>query len=296
MRVACVGEVMVELSLSGDDQARLGVAGDTFNTAVYLKREAPSVTVDYVSRIGRDAFSDRISQAIQSAGIGTGHLSRDPKRAPGLYAITTDDQGERSFTYWRGQSAARVMFEAGFDALTGFDVIYLSAITLAILSPDQRDGLRAWLGKFRERGGRVAFDSNYRPNLWEGQQVAHECVAGFWGLTDIALPSVDDEMALFGDTSEDQVVNRLHTLGVRFGALKRGAEGPRALGPNQVDQPYAPAPVVRDSTAAGDSFNGGFLAAHLQGADLATALAAGHACAAWVVQHPGAIAPEQERG
>ncbi|MEM6467633.1 MAG: sugar kinase [Pseudomonadota bacterium] len=293
MRVACVGEVMVELSLSGDGQARIGVAGDTFNTAVYLKREAPGVAVSYITRLGQDAFSDQIKAAIEAEGVGTDGISHDPQRAPGLYAISTDYAGERSFTYWRGQSAARHMFDDGFEALEGYDVVYLSAITLAILSPVQREGLQVWLTQFRARGGRVAFDSNYRPKLWESRETAQAVVAAFWGITDIALPSVDDEMDLFGDSTEQEVVDRLTRYGVAFGALKRGANGPRALGPEQIDQSYTAAPVVRDSTAAGDSFNGGFLAATLKGGDLATALAAGHACAAWVVQHPGAIVPTQ---
>ena len=74
------------------------------------------------------------------------------------------------------------------------------------------------------------------------------------------------------------------------GALKRGAQGPVSLG-EVVDQTYLPAQNVLDTTAAGDSFNGTYLAAKFSGASQADALAKGHDCARHVVQHRGAIAP-----
>ncbi len=169
-------------------------------------------------------------------------------------------------------------------------MVYTSAITLAILSAGARAALFAWLPEYRRRGGRFAFDSNYRPALWPDAATARAAVETAWRLTDIALPSVDDERALFGDASTAAVRDRLRGWGVTAGALKCGAEGPLPLD----DTPAAawpPAARVVDSTAAGDSFNGGYLAAWLTGAGPAAALAAGHALAATVVQHRGAIIP-----
>ena len=62
--IACIGEAMIELSMAGDD-AQLGVAGDTLNTAIYLHRAAPGITVDYVTCLGDDPFSARIHDFIE---------------------------------------------------------------------------------------------------------------------------------------------------------------------------------------------------------------------------------------
>ena len=105
-RLAAVGEAMIELSINGSD-AQLGVAGDSLNTAIYLKRCAPDVTVDYISALGDDPFSDRIADFIAGQNIGTHAIERHAGKSPGLYAITTAPNGERSFTYWRSTSAAR---------------------------------------------------------------------------------------------------------------------------------------------------------------------------------------------
>ena len=294
MRIACVGEAMVELSLGEGRQALVGFAGDTLNTAIYLKRAAAAMDVAYVTRLGRDAFSRRLRDFIAAEGIAVDRIEVSDTRQVGLYAITTDKDGERSFTYWRGQSAARQMFQAeagaDFSALDGFDVVYLSAITLAILPSEMREGLADWLQDFRTQGGQVAFDSNYRAALWEDQPTAQRWIARFWGLCDLALPSVDDEMAIFGDADQAAVVQRLQGCGAQDGALKRGPEGPLSLG-EPVAANYQPAKVVVDTTAAGDSFNAGYLAARLGGADQAAALQAGHDLASFVVGVKGAIAP-----
>lgn len=288
-RVAAIGEAMIELSLQ-EETAHVGVAGDSLNTAIYLKRTAPDILVDYITCLGDDPFSDQIEAFIAGQSIGTLQCKRIANKSPGLYAITTTEDGERSFTYWRSASAARDMFKSGtgydFSALAEYDLIYLSGISVAILPQPARLALLQWL---TDTPVRLAYDSNYRPRLWEDTQTARDITSAFWDRANICLPSIDDEMALFNENAQD-VMARFQTYG-GVGALKRGSEGPLSLG-SQVEQEYAPAPRVVDTTAAGDSFNGAYLAAVLSGRSQGEALQSGHQCAARVVQFRGAIVPD----
>ena len=282
-KIACIGEAMIEMSMDGD-VAHLGVAGDTLNTAVYLKRAAPELDVDFVTRLGDDPFSQRIADFIAGQSLGADHIARDAGKSPGLYAISTRSDGERSFTYWRSESAARGLFRDGdFSFIDRYDSILLTGITLAILDPDVREALCAVLEKSETT---VIYDSNFRPQLWEDLEVARRVTHRMWDLADIVLPSIDDEMAIFGETPE-QVEARFVAMDAT-GALKRGPEGPVSIG-EEVDQTYPAATHVVDTTAAGDSFNGGYIAAKLTGASQADALMAGHMCARHVVGQKGAI-------
>ena len=285
---------MVELSLDeGGSTARVGVAGDTLNAAVYLRRNWPG-HVAYVTALGQDAMSDRIAGFVAGESISTDFIARSADHMPGLYSITTDTEGERSFSYWRSASAARMVFQDGVGpdiaALAEFDAVALSAIALAILPVEMRRHLLATLDLWRqEADGLVIFDSNYRPRLWQDRAEAQAAIEAAWAITDIGLPSVDDEQAIFGDRDAAAVLARLNGLGVTLGALKRGEAGPLPLDKSEIDQAYPPADSVVDTTAAGDSFNGGFLARWADGGTLAEALMAGHQCAAQVVGVRGAF-------
>lgn len=304
-RIACIGEAMVELTLADLEQssARIGYAGDSLNTAIYLKRLiASAADVAYVTVLGTDSLSNRMALFIESESISTRYISRSADRAIGLYAIETDAQGERTFSYWRSQSAARTLFQQGdslnFSTLSQLDVVCFSAISLAILPVEVRHAFIEELARLRtENGLKVVFDSNYRPALWESREQAQRDVASAWRITDIALPSIDDEMALFGDPNEEAVLKRFSAYGVRQGALKRGAAGPMSLDEQHITlaeadtQPDSHFKVV-DTTAAGDSFNAGYLSQKLFGASDIDSLRAGHQCAIRVIAHPGAIIPK----
>ena len=296
-RIACIGEVMIELVTEGDDRAQLNVAGDTYNTAIYLARllAGSTANVSYVTALGRDRFSDRIKAHMDAHGVDSAYLERREGKSPGLYAIDTDRSGERSFTYWRSDSAARTLFSAparvDLDVLDEFDLVYLSGITLAVLPPPVRTRLMQALDRFREKDGLVAYDSNHRPQLWESTDAARKANLAMWTRTDIALPSVDDEFEIHGESREEQVLDRLRELGLQAGAVKRGAAGPVAINGSSDGLAFAPVSRIVDTTAAGDSFNAGFLAEMVRGGGQAEAMRAGHELASLVIQARGAIVP-----
>lgn len=293
--IACVGEVMLEFSPLADESYQLGVAGDSFNTAVYVKRLWPTGDVAYVTAVGQDQPSERVLTALENHNLNTRLVERRKDSSVGLYVVTLAADGERSFSYWRSASAARTLFsppwQEALDKLRKYDLVYLSGISIAILPAAVRQQLLEWIDDYRAAGGLFAFDSNYRPALWESVETARESTMAMWQRCDVALPSVDDEQLLFEDADEAAVMQRLRQVGVNYGALKRGADGPIGFdGSTLPADQQLPVKVV-DSTAAGDSFNAGFLAAYAQNQSLLECMGSGHNLAAQVVQYRGAITP-----
>jgi 2-dehydro-3-deoxygluconokinase len=297
-QVVIVGECMLELSRPGASAGlgagwQLGFGGDTFNTAFYLNRLG--VGVSYLTALGTDHFSAELRQAWAAEGIDLSMVLCDPDRIPGLYAIRTDPAGGRTFSYWRTQSAARQLFrspriEEALKVARTARLLYLSGITLSIFGPDDRQRLLELAHAVRTAGGIVAFDPNYRPACWESVAAARIMMASFASCASIALPTFDDEQRLWGDGTPEHTIQRWQGDGAPEIVVKQGAACcVISMADLRETVPAISVSQVVDATGAGDSFNAGYLAARLRGDPPVVAARAGHALAASVIQHSGAI-------
>jgi 2-dehydro-3-deoxygluconokinase len=291
-RFVSVGECMIELAGGEERQYRMGFAGDTLNTVWYARaRLGADWQTDYVTALGDDDYSAEMRSFLDANGIATGHIQTVPGRRPGLYLIR-QKEGDRHFTYWRENSAARLLAEVPEvleAAFAGAALIYFSGITLAILTPRARGRLLKQIVRARDAGAMVAFDPNARPALWRSPAVMGSTTTVAAGLSTIVLPTFGDEVPVFGDRSAGETRERYLSLGVPEVVVKDGAN-PALIGFGEQRQSVAPMPgQVVDATGAGDSFNGAYLAARLEGASPAEAAAAAHRVAGVVIGHRGAL-------
>lgn len=291
------------LELSGPslkEWMRLSYGGDTINTAVYLARLGASPF--YVSALGADLYSDTLLQELPKEGVRTDYILQHPCRLPGLYAIQTDDVGERHFHYWRGESAVRAFFdlqdaERALAFAEDADWLYLSGITLSLFDGPGRARLGEVAARVRRRGGQVAFDPNYRPRGWPDAETAREAVELFARHVTLAMPTSEDENELFGKQPDAAHAARWIKWGASQVAIKRGRDGACLFGEFGGLSGHA-VPVVSavdavDTTGAGDSFNSAFMGAIIAGSGYERAAIAGNALAGTVIQYPGAVIPAE---
>ncbi|ASY63894.1 2-dehydro-3-deoxygluconate kinase [Sinorhizobium sojae CCBAU 05684] len=292
-----IGECMVELMQAEGDMLRKGYAGDSFNTAYYARLFAPTDwAVDYFTAVGTDAVSDEMLAFMESTGIDTSHIARIESRMPGLYMIHLRE-GERSFSYWRSTSAAKLLAEDPNrlrTAIEAADIAFFSGITLAILSPGAGETLLSELRRAKASGRRVVFDPNIRPRLWDdATRMLTTLEAGARAAT-MVLPSFDDETMHFGDASVGATIDRYRALGVEEIAVKDGGKGVTLqFEGERLHVPAVPVSRIVDTTSAGDSFNGSFLARLAAGDSPADAAAFAARVAAAVIGHHGALVARQ---
>ncbi|MBY4892443.1 sugar kinase [Rhodobacteraceae bacterium N5(2021)] len=292
-RVVSIGECMVEMAPAGAAATYgMSFAGDTFNTAWYLARLAPGWQVDFLTAVGTDSISDSFMSFAAEAGIGTRHMMRRADRGLGLYLIELTD-GERAFHYWRDTSAARTLAdeeELLTQSLQGADIVFFSGITLAILSEEGREVLFDAISEAQAGGAVVAFDPNIRPRLWSDEDEMRGAIMEAALSSDIVLPSYDEEAHHFGDADPKDTVARYLSAGATSVVVKNGG-GDVHFSCGGEAGVFTPSPVEKlvDTTAAGDSFNAGFLAHLIAGNSADEAVAAACAVSGQVIQARGAL-------
>lgn len=299
--IALIGECMIELNGKPFGEMWQSYGGDSLNTAVYLARisDPKEINVRYVSALGQDKLSQAMRSHWQAEGVNTDWVLTDPVRHAGLYLIQLDEQGERTFLYWRNQSAARYLLQHSdypkiYAQLQQVDAIYLTGISLAILPENDRTLLLQHLAEWKKSGVKIIFDSNYRPALWQNKQQAQQCYRQLLPLVDVALLTFDDESELWQDQNISQMLVRLNHAGIKNIVIKQGKCGVILFENNEAHE-IATQPIdnVVDTTAAGDAFNAGFLQGFLAGKPLAGCCRQGNQVAAIVIQHKGAIIPAE---
>jgi len=280
-----IGEVMLEMSDLGGGLYKKSFAGDTFNVAHYLNVVTGGrIKAEYLTAIGDDAESEACLDFMRESGVLTTRCQRNPNRTIGLFVLSNDENGEKQYGYWRGQSAARRLFDQPQD-LSGYDLIYLSGITAAIT--ENRRNLIQSITSAKQHGAQIAYDFNHRVKLWE-PGAARAFAEQILPLVDIAKISEEDLEALYPDkpmahfSSEYPHAEWVLTCGGHKGEVwKHGSL--LAL------QKFAAVAEVVDSSAAGDSFIAAYIAEKLAGASPLEGLRRGHAIASQVVHGKGSI-------
>ncbi len=297
--IALIGECMVELQEIEPGRTQQTFGGDTLNSAVYMARLArfTPLRIEYVTALGTDRFSDKMMEFWEAEGVGSDLVVRREGEMPGLYYIQLDETGERTFSYWRGEAAAKRCFESAdsdrvLAALADFDSIYLSGISVAILTETSRNRLFTRLKELATAGVRIFFDYNYRPKLWTNIDAAKRAYETILPCCETVFVGLDELAEIHGVSEEEAGHRFLAECGVGESVIRCGG-GVCTIRRDgtSYEVPAEKVEQVVDTTAAGDSFSGTYVVARLAGRDVVDSARLAHRMASYVIGHKGAIAP-----
>ena len=299
LSAALIGECMIELQEVEKGVTQQTFGGDTLNAAIYMARlkEFFPHRVDYVTALGTDDFSTRMVKFWEAEGVGSDLVIREPGQKPGLYYIQLDENGERSFSYWRSEAAAKKCFEFSgsedvLKRLDRYDLIYLSGISIAILTPTSRRRLFLRLQQLSGKGTRIYFDYNYRPHLWATPSEACKSYQELLEICDTVFVGLDELRDIHGTTTVSEGQEFLANQGVEESIIRSGGSPCNIrFGKEHYEVAAVPLDEIVDSTAAGDSFSGAYMVARMAGCSPEQAARMAHRMAAYVIQYKGAIAP-----
>lgn len=297
-QVIVVGEPLIELLEEPAGTIRRGFGGDALNLAVYLARESPELHVMLASAAGDDRDSDALLRLCRDEGVDGSHVRRVAGGTLGRYRVTVDDSGERVFEYQRSESPFRGALD-GDDVLpdhAAVDVLCFTGITAAVLQYAGRRTLLDYAEAVRAAGGMVVYDPNHRPALWADEADAREWTTRIAPIAHVLLASAEDGRRLTGADTAPEIARAFRAMGACEVVVTDGS-GPCVVafeGDVEGIDAVRTGEVI-DTTAAGDAFDAGYVAARLRGETPPRSAAAGHTLAATVVGHRGALAPKRNR-
>ena len=291
--IVSLGEPLYELSRSRDGTTwASGFGGDTSVMAIAAARAGARAA--YVSAVGDDAFGREFLELWTREGVDARGVVVRADAHTGVYFITYDAQGHH-FSYLRAGSAASRMQPADLplDLIASAKALHVSGISLAI-STGACDATLAAMRAARAAGAKVQIDTNLRLRLWpldRARAVIHAAVA----LADICRPGLDDARPLTDLGDPDAIADAYLAMGPEIVALTLGSEGALVATPARRVRlaPMRCAPV--DATAAGDAFDGAFLAEYLRTNDPFLAGRFANAAAALSTEGYGAVGPLPRR-
>jgi 2-dehydro-3-deoxygluconokinase len=281
------------------------VAGAEANVAVGLARLGHSVA--FIGRVGADGFGDAIRRRLRGEGVDIGDLAVDPDASTGLMFRERRVVGPAQVVYARRGSAGSRLAPAEVERAMarhrddGPRWLHLTGITPAV-SGDALAGTKRAIELATDTGMTISFDLNLRRRLWSDETAA-PVLRDLAANVDVLLGNPDELAALTHRTAGDdpgELARAALELGPTLVVVKLGAAGALAVDRSDPDdavvRPALPLPVVVDPVGAGDAFCAGFIAARLDGADLATALEMGNACGAAAASAVGDQAGLPDRG
>ncbi len=286
--ILCLGEPMLEFNQQPDGNYLPGHGGDTSNAAIAAARQGASV--GYVTHLGADTFGNSFMDLWAKEGVDASNVRQVTDAHTGIYFVTHGEDGHE-FSYFRAGSAPSRMGpdDLPVEALSSTKILHVSGISQAISSM-AADAVFEAISVVKQAGGLVSYDTNLRLKLWpieRARAVTHAAMTQ----CDIALPGMDDAVHLTGLDDPDTIVDFYQDLGASTVALTLGAKG--TLIATGKDRQLVPVREVQaiDATAAGDTFDGAFLARIVAGDDPFKAARYANAAAALATQGYGAVAP-----
>jgi len=244
----------------------MGLGGDAANEALVLARlrHAPAL----VSVVGDDAPGDFVRRTLARAGVDTSAVAVRPGLDTGINVVLVRPDGERGFITSRSGSLRRLALS---DILPALDSPALQGARVACLaslfvSPELTLGDTAALFDALKARGLVLCADTTRPKRGETLREAGKALSRL----DYFFPNLEEAAAITGQRNPDAVADALLECGVGHVALKLGGKGCLLAGRDERHHiPAVPGVECVDTTGAGDTFAGAFIAALLEGRSFA---------------------------
>ena len=261
-KLAAIGELLIDFSpagtsVNGNTLFERNPGGAPANVAVQAARLG--VESAFLGKVGEDDFGRFLKKTLDDCGVDTRGLVLDPQESTTLAFVQLNEQGDRSFSFYRNPGADTQLRpeEISEDVFSACDLLHYGS--LLFTTEPGRSTVYALLKRAKKAGKILSYDPNWREPLWKDRAVGLREMRAGVAYADILKLSKEELPLLTGETDLVRGLSALHAMGSAVIALTRGAQGCLV----SCREGTAACPTydtkVMDTTGCGDSFFGAFL-------------------------------------
>ncbi|MDR1040414.1 MAG: carbohydrate kinase [Deltaproteobacteria bacterium] len=262
--ITALGEILIDFTPGGEtpEGFKLFIRNPGGAPANLLCQAAAcGARAAFIGKAGKDEFGAYLKETLERHGVDASGMRFDPKVGTTLAFVHLGGEGERSFSFYRdpGADVTLAPEEVDMGIVSRSRVFHFGSLSLT--SEPARSATLAALAEARARGITVSFDPNWRPLLWDSPEAFRAQSLSLLDRTDILKVSETEAEILTGiPGGSREAAKALAARGPRVVALSLGGKGARLIAPG-IEAFCPPLPVEAvDTTGAGDSFHGTFLA------------------------------------
>ena len=266
--VVAIGELLIDFApVSTDDagyptlKAQPGGAPGNFLAAL----QKYGCTTALMGKVGEDAFGNLLVNTLDTLGISTKGIVKDPSVFTTLAFVTLDATGNRVFSFARKPGADTRLRVEELDTALLDSCKVLHFGTLSLTGEPARSATKAAVAYAKEHGKLISFDPNLRKPLWPNDEVAKEQIE--WSLHQADIVKISDEEIefLWGISPEEGAQKLLREYGVRLVYATLGPKGCHFANAQGYGKVASPTGIhVVDTTGAGDIFGGSAMSQFLR--------------------------------
>lgn len=256
-KVWVLGDAVVDLLPESEGRLLRCPGGAPANVAVGIARLGGDS--GFIGRVGDDPFGRFMRHTLQQEQVDVSHMRLDGQHRTSTVVVDLDDQGERTFTFMVRPSADLFLAEEDLPQFTANQWLHVCSIALS--AEPSRSTTFSAMESIKHAGGRVSFDPNIRPDLWQDQELLHACLDRALRMANVVKLSEEELVFISGS---DDLAYGIASVTERYQPelllVTQGKAGVLAAFQQQFTH-FSAKPVVSvDTTGAGDAFVAGLLA------------------------------------
>jgi fructokinase len=215
---------------------------------------------EFIGTLANDPFGDYLQDSLIRFGVGTSHVQRTSAAPTALAFVSLDENGERSFSFYRSPAADLLFRESRLSASAFEEAAILHACSNSLTEEGIAQTTLTCMRRARDAGVLVSFDMNLRAALWPPEIDPSPRIRSALALADVVKLSVE-ELAFVAAAigSESATFDELWAGNTKLLLVTDGARPLRWYTPDAHGSHGTYSVQMIDSTAAGDAFSGGLL-------------------------------------